>query len=322
MGLVCGDLRWFVVGVVCFSADVCGGVPALWVCGAVSCLAFVVACRFLLGVCGGMPFLAWRVLWRAVSRLACVVASRAVLTWRAGEGGGLILPALAKSAPTLPSPPRHPGTARCAACGCAGRNAVTPHSGAGAHGIARSRGEPSSARCEQRLSERLTPCPCDPVCACTGMRGHAFLSPTPHAAQRAVPGWRGGLGRVGADLASAGSMRPPPSPARTVSTAWLATKHVSRETARHHKRQPRNRTPPHKPAKKRHAPAAHGPTRFSPKPAPAIGRPPPHHPTRAAPPKPQRRRWPGSQPATSSHRADAGPRQPTPWPGRAAHCQN
>ena len=31
---------------------------------------------------------------------------------------------------------------------------------------ARSRGEPSSAHCEQRLSERLTPCPCDPVCAC------------------------------------------------------------------------------------------------------------------------------------------------------------
>ena len=97
---------------------------------------------------------------------------------------------------------------------------------------ARSRGEPSSAHCEQRLSERLTPCPCDPVCACTGIRDHAFLSPHPHAAQRAVPGWRGGLGRVGADLASAGSMRPPPSPARHVSTAWLATTKASRETAR------------------------------------------------------------------------------------------
>ena len=108
---------------------------------------------------------------------------------------------------------------------------------------ARTRGEPSSAHCEQRLSERLTPCPCDPVCACTGMRGHAFLSPTPHAAQRAVPGWRGGLGRVGADLASAGSMRPPPSPARHVSTAWLATKHVRQETPRHHKRQAINNTP-------------------------------------------------------------------------------
>ena len=53
----------------------------------------------------------------------------------------------------------------------------------------------------------------------------------PHAAQRAVPGWRGGLGRVGADLASAGSMRPPPSPARNVSTARLATTHATRETA-------------------------------------------------------------------------------------------
>ena len=128
---------------------------------------------------------------------------------------------------------------------------------------ARSRGEPSSAHCEQRLSERLTPCPCDPVCACTGMRGHArkgkngyrqtrkqtkgwkrdvarskkqpaFLPAPPHAAQRAVPGWRGGLGRVGADLASAGSMRPPPSPARHVSSAWLATTHVSRETSARH----------------------------------------------------------------------------------------
>ena len=99
---------------------------------------------------------------------------------------------------------------------------------------ARSRGEPSSAHCEQRLSERLTPCPCDPVCACTGMRGHAFLPAHPHAAQRAVPGWRGGLGRVGADLASAGSMRPPPSPARHVSTAWLATTKARQETACHH----------------------------------------------------------------------------------------
>ena len=98
---------------------------------------------------------------------------------------------------------------------------------------ARSRGEPSSAHCEQRLSERLTPCPCDPVCACTGIREPAFLPTHPHAAQRAVPEWRGGLGRVGADLTSAGSMRPPPSPARHVSTAWLATTNASHETARH-----------------------------------------------------------------------------------------
>ena len=137
---------------------------------------------------------------------------------------------------------------------------------------ARSRGEPSSAHCEQRLSERLTPCPGDPVCACTGMRGHAekgtsgqtmqrgakeplhVLSAHPNAAQRVVTGWRGGLGRVGADLASAGSMRPPPSPARHVSTAWLATAHVSREAARHHQNQSRNGTPPHTPGEKQQPP--------------------------------------------------------------------
>ena len=50
---------------------------------------------------------------------------------------------------------------------------VCPGWGGVASLCARSRGEPSSAHCEQRLSERLTPCPCDPVCACTGMRGHA-----------------------------------------------------------------------------------------------------------------------------------------------------
>ncbi len=121
---------------------------------------------------------------------------------------------------------------------------------------ARTRGEPSSARCKQRLSERLTPRPCEPVCACTGIRGHAgkgksgqtmqrgakepllFSSATPHAAQRAVPGWRGGLGRVGADLASAGSMRPPPSPARHVSTARLATTKVSPTKAAQHESPP------------------------------------------------------------------------------------
>ena len=68
-----------------------------------------------------MLFHGWLLWWGAVSCLTCVVASRAVLTVRAGEDGGLILPALAKSAPTLPSPPRHHGTARCAACGYAGR---------------------------------------------------------------------------------------------------------------------------------------------------------------------------------------------------------
>ena len=113
---------------------------------------------------------------------------------------------------------------------------------------ARTRGEPSSAHCEQRLSDgsplaRAIPCAPAPEYGVTrekeksgskagktmqptSERQPVFLSPPPHAAQRAVPGWRGGLGRVGADLASAGSMRPPPSPARHVSTAWLATAHV------------------------------------------------------------------------------------------------
>ena len=113
--------------------------------------------------CDVLPLLGWRLWWRVVSWLAFVVESHAVLTGRAGEGGGLILPALAKSAPTLPSPPRHPGTARCAACGGAGRNTemraavpffrVTPHSGAGAHGIARARGEPSDNLCSQRAED-------------------------------------------------------------------------------------------------------------------------------------------------------------------------
>ena len=79
--------------------------------------------------------------------------------------------------------------------------------------------------------------------ATRNQRAPALLPAPPHAAQRAVTGWRGGLGRVGADLASAGSMRPPPSPARHVSTVRLATKHVSRETACHHKSPARNGTP-------------------------------------------------------------------------------
>ena len=166
--------------------------------------------------------------------------------------------ALPRSAPVqgVSRPPHVAGSDGCG-CGLPGWSGV-------ASLCARSRGEPSSAHCEQRLSERLTPCPCDPVCACTGMRGHAekgkkrakswqndateeqakrqpaFLPAPPHAAQRAVTGWRGGLGRVGADLASAGSMRPPPSPARHVSTARLATTPASREAARHHNCQPRN----------------------------------------------------------------------------------
>ena len=130
---------------------------------------------FLAGLCGGEScrFFAWFVWWLAVSRLTCVVASHAVLTWRAGEGGGLILPALAKSAPTLPSPPRHPGTARCAACGYAGRNAgclscsrVSPYSGqahTGSHGQGVSRSDNLCSQCAEdgsplvRAQSEVTP---------------------------------------------------------------------------------------------------------------------------------------------------------------------
>ena len=137
-------------------------------------LAWVVVRCFSADVCDGELRRA------AFVGLTYLVASHAVLTWRAGEGGGLILPALAKSAPTLPSPPRHPGTARCAACGIGDRGGfavcssaesfcqplcqsafslfrVSPHSGAGAHGIARARGEPFRQSLLAVCGGRLTP---------------------------------------------------------------------------------------------------------------------------------------------------------------------
>ena len=101
---------------------------------------------------------------------------------------------------------------------------------------ARTRGEPSSAHCEQRLSERLTPCPCDPVCACTGMRGHAkkgkatcisVCAPTRSAASRAVmAGWAGeGGGRFGER--------------REYEAPTLPSTPRQHGMARHHTRQPR-----------------------------------------------------------------------------------
>jgi hypothetical protein len=99
-------------------------------------------------------------------------------------------------------------------------------------------GWPDSADCEQKLSpghplpsaNRGAPTAkteewssSDPV---SRRRTYTLCS----AALRAVPGWRGGLGRVGADLVSAARMRPPPSSARTDSTTRFAPTHVSRET--------------------------------------------------------------------------------------------
>ncbi len=117
---------------------------------------------------------------------------------------------------------------------------------------ARSRGEPSSAHCEQRLSERLTPCPCDPVCACTGMRDHAgrrhcsrksatrisVCDPTRSAASRAgMAGWAGeGGGRFGER--------------REYEAPTLPSTPRQHGMARHQTRQPRNTSPPPKQAHK------------------------------------------------------------------------
>ena len=121
---------------------------------------------------------------------------------------------------------------------------------------ARSRGEPSSAHCEQRLSERLTPCPCDPVCACTGMRGHAgrrhcsrksatrisARAPTRSAASRAVmAGWAGeGGGRFGER--------------REYEAPTLPSTPRQHGMARHYKSQARNSTPPQSQHNKDHTP--------------------------------------------------------------------
>jgi len=149
--------------------------------------------------------------------------------------------------------------------GCARRVRLRFQSIASSRAAAAS-GWPGSADCEQKLSpghplpaaSHRMPAPEDEDREEGSQEKPAdslhFLCAHPHAAQRAVPGWRGGLGRVGADLASAGSMRPPPSPARHVSTARIATTkarqettrmptrhattHVSRETPRHHPSKP------------------------------------------------------------------------------------
>jgi hypothetical protein len=102
-------------------------------------------------------------------------------------------------------------------------------------------GWPDSADCEQKLSpghplpsaNRGAPTAkteewssSDPV---SRRRTYTLCS----AALRAVTGWRGGLGRVGADLVSAARMRPPPSPVfPTLHRQHSAARptHVSRET--------------------------------------------------------------------------------------------
>ena len=121
---------------------------------------------------------------------------------------------------------------------------------------ARSRGEPSSARCEQRLSERLTPCPCDPVYACTGIRGRSrqrkwqfapsVSDHTRSAASRdGMAGWAGeGGGRFGER--------------REYEAPTLPSTPRQHGMARHQTRQPGNvsttrlGSPRHTPAEKQH----------------------------------------------------------------------
>ncbi len=110
------------------------------------------------GGCGASDMTAWPA--------ACLSVS-----WSVRVGWGCFALLIRAGAAALCARSRgEPSSARCGeswlVCGLPGWGGV-------ASLCARARGEPSSAHCEQRLSERLTPCPCEPVCACTGIRGHA-----------------------------------------------------------------------------------------------------------------------------------------------------
>ena len=86
----------------------------------------LLVCFWLTCVLGKLPFrlsfLGWLLWWRACSGYAVCVVSWAfcsgepcrAVPWRAGGGGGLILPALAKSAPpSQPTPPSCHDSLRC-----------------------------------------------------------------------------------------------------------------------------------------------------------------------------------------------------------------
>ena len=144
---------------------------------------------------------------------------------------------------------------------------VCPGWGGAASLCARSRGEPSSAHCEQRLSERLTPCPCDPVCACTGMRGHAtkrkkrakgrqndaaekpkkpcisVCAPTRSAASRAgMAGWAGeGGGRFGERR----EYEAPALPSTPRQHGMARPTKARQETTRHHNTKAKQETARH-----------------------------------------------------------------------------
>ncbi len=125
----------------------------------------------------GLSFLGWLWWWRAVSRLACLVAccflpgfcggepSRADVACWGGWGPHTPCARQIGPRPPQPTPPSRHGSLRCVwgrrqKCGChfvsrcvvcplASFFYVTPNSGAGAHGIARARGEPSDNLCSQ-----------------------------------------------------------------------------------------------------------------------------------------------------------------------------
>ena len=157
-------------------------------------------CRFLAGVCGGVPAGRVRVV---ASRLTCLVASRAVLAWRVVSCLALVVaccfspdvcggePCRADVAcwggwgphtpcarqigphPPQPTPPSRHGSLRCvwvrrqkcrgfgslaaSFCPLFSFSCVSPHSGAGAHGIARARGEPFRQSLLAVCGGRLTP---------------------------------------------------------------------------------------------------------------------------------------------------------------------
>ena len=134
---------------------------------------------------------------------------------------------------------------------------------------ARTRGEPSSARCEQRLSERLTPCPCDPVCACTGIRGHAGKGNSGcRQTRKQTKGWQNNSGKERAATRISICVPPCSAASRAVMAGWagegggrfgerreyeaptLPSTPRQHGMARHHTRQRRSSTPPPKPGKK------------------------------------------------------------------------
>ena len=127
------------------------------------------------------------------------------------------------------------------------------------------RGELSLRTLQSRDCRTAHPCPCEPVCACTGMRGHArngtsgptmqrgakeplhVLSAHPRsAASRA--GMAGWAGESGGRFGERRSMRPHPPQHATSARHGSATTHAGQETTRTTTTSTEARTPPPKQA--------------------------------------------------------------------------